>query len=84
MNQTTLFDLNQTAGAAAVTSLGKDAYTAENLKLEAFNAAGHDKLDWPQWQTFFTQHLDHFTNLKLQPSPAAIAANAAAAAGLKA
>jgi hypothetical protein len=79
MNTTTLFDLDQTASAAAVAALGKDAYTAENLKLEAFNAAGHDKLDWVQWQTFFTQHLDHFANLKLQPSPAAVAAKAAAA-----
>lgn len=77
MNMTTLFDLSQTAGAAAVTALGKDAYTTENLKLEAFNAAGHDRLDFPQWQAFFHQHLDHYANLKLQPSAAAVAAKAA-------
>ena len=83
MNTTTLFELNQTASAAAVTALGKDAYTTENLKLEAFNAAGHDKLDFPQWNTFFQQHSDHFANLKLQPSAAAVAAQVAKGAGSK-
>jgi hypothetical protein len=79
MNTTTLFDLNQTAATAAATVLGKDEYTTENMKLEAFNAAGHEKPDYAQWNTFFHQNLDHYANLKLQPSPAALAAKAAAA-----
>ena len=76
---TTLFDLNQTATTAAAAALGKDAYTTENMKLESFNAAGHDKTDYPQWEQYFSGSLATYTALKGQLSPSAKAAQQAAA-----
>jgi hypothetical protein len=78
-NSTTLFDLNQTASAAAVAALGKDEFTTEALKLEAFTSAGYDHADFPIWHQYFTGALGNYTSLKAQLSPAAKAAAAAAA-----
>ena len=78
MNTTTLFDLNETAASAAKTSLGKDALGTESIKLEAFTAAGHDRLDFEKWQQFFADHRANYATLQTQKSPATLAALAAA------
>jgi hypothetical protein len=81
MNTTTLFDLNKTASTAAVTAIGQDALGTEGIKLEAFTAAGHDRADFPQWDSFFQNHVKNYTTMKATLSPAAkVAANAAALA----
>jgi hypothetical protein len=84
MNTTTLFDLNKTASAAAITAIGQDALATEGIKLEAFTAAEHDRADFPQWEAFFTNHVKNYTTQKATPSPAAkaeqVAANAAVVA----
>lgn len=77
---TTLFDLNQTAASAAQTALGKDALSVDSIKLEAFNAAGHDRLDYPVWEGFFTGHTQNYASLQSHKSPATLAAEAAAKA----
>ena len=79
MNTTTLFDLNKTASNAAVTAIGQDALGTENIKLEAFTVAGHDRADFPQWDAFFQNHVKNYTSQKATPSPAAKAAASAAA-----
>ncbi|MGC9940712.1 MAG: hypothetical protein ABSE48_02695 [Verrucomicrobiota bacterium] len=76
-NTTTLFDLNQTAAVAAVTALGKDALSVESIKLEAFTAAGHDRVDFSQWESYYANHVRNYTALKATPSPAAKQALAA-------
>ena len=80
MTQTTLFDLNQTASAAAVNALGKDAFQVANLKLEAFNGAGHDPMDYPDWDGMFVDRLSTFATLKNRPAKSTQAAIAAAQA----
>ena len=84
MNTTTLFDLNKTASNAAVTAIGQDALGTENIKLEAFTVAGHDRADFPQWDAFFQNHVKNYTTQKATLSPSAkaeqIAANVAALA----
>ena len=77
MNTTTLFDLNKTASAAAITAIGQDALGTENIKLEAFIVAGHDRADFPQWDAFFQNHVKNYTSQKATPSPAAKAAASA-------
>ncbi len=84
MNTTTLFDLNKTASTAAVTAIGQDALATEGIKLEAFTAAGHDRADFPQWESFFANHVKNYTSQKATLSPAAKASSAAAAAGARA
>jgi hypothetical protein len=79
MNTTTLFDLNKTASNAAITAIGQDALGTENIKLEAFTVAGHDRADFPQWDAFFQNHVKNYTTQKATLSPAASAAAKAAA-----
>ena len=79
MNTTTLFDLNKTASAAAITAIGQDALGTENIKLEAFTVAGHDRADFPQWDAFFQERLKVYAQRKATLSPAAKAAASAAA-----
>ena len=75
---TTLFDLKQTAVAAAENAAGRDQLEVLGLKLEAFQVAGHDKLDFPAWSDFFERALADTLSLKNIPSPATAAAQAAA------
>jgi hypothetical protein len=79
MNTTTLFDLNKTASNAAITAIGQDALGTENIKLEAFTVAGHDRADFPQWDAFFQNHVKNYTTQRATLSPAASAAAKAAA-----
>jgi len=81
---TTLYDLNATAATAANTALDKDPLAVQSIKLEAFNAAGHDRQDFKTWDEFFTQHLANYATLKIRPSPATQAAQAAAAGDIAA
>jgi hypothetical protein len=76
-NTTTLFDLNQTAASAAVTAMAEDPLGVEGIKLEAFTAARHDRADFQQWESYFTNHLRNFIALSKSPSPAATAAKQA-------
>ncbi len=78
MNTTTLFDLNKTASNAAITAIGQDALGTENIKLEAFTVAGHDRADFPQWDAFFQNHVKNYTTQRATLSPAASAAATAA------
>lgn len=76
--QTTLFDLQKNATAVAESSVGKDQLAVDSLKLEGFNAAGFDRLDYPKWNGFFDESRANIINLKAQPSPATQVAQAAA------
>ena len=80
MNTTTLFDLNKTASNAAVAAIGQDALGTENIKLEAFTVAGHDRADFPQWDAFFQERLKVYAQQKATLSPAAKAASVVATA----
>ena len=80
MKKTTLFDLNQTAAAAALNAIGKDALSVASIKLEAFAAAEHDRVDYPVWENFFTGHIQNYTTMQSRLSPATLAAEAAAKA----
>jgi len=71
---TTNFDLNKTAAAAALSALAADALGVESIKLEAFTAAGHDRIDFGQWQILFNLNTGNFQNLQKQPAPSAVAA----------
>ncbi len=75
-----MFDLYQTASNAALTALGKDPLATQSIKLEAFNAAGHDRADFVDWEGTFVDRLQMFQTLKNRPSKAAQASIAAAAA----
>ena len=79
-----MFDLHQSASNAALTALGKDPLATQSIKLEAFNAAGHDRLDFSDWEGMFIDRLQTFQNLKNRPTKAAQAAIAAAAEAAKA
>lgn len=79
MNNTSLFDLNQTAANAAISALGKDALGTESIMLESFDAAGHDRADFSQWKGYYENHVRNYTQLKATPSPAAKAAQQAEA-----
>ena len=76
MKTTTLFDLKQTAVAAADNAAGGDDFTVIGRKLEAFKAAGHDALDFPKWNEFFERALADTVSLKAIPSAATAAAAA--------
>lgn len=80
MNQTTLFDLHQTASAAALTAQDKTSLQVESIRLESFTAAGHDPADFDQWSEYYNSIRTNYHALKQTPSPAARAATVAAPA----
>lgn len=70
----TLYDLNKTATTAAESAFGKDALAVDSIKIESFASAGHDRLDYPRWESFFINAVANITALKNQPAPSATAA----------
>jgi hypothetical protein len=70
---TTLKDLFKTAFAAAEAVEGKDQFTIEQMKVQAFTAAGHAVIDYPRWENFFNDARATFRNLAA-PAPSATAA----------
>lgn len=75
---TTLYDLKKTATAAAEKAIdgSNDPLAQDSIALAEFEAAGHDRLDYPQWREFFNSAVSDLTNLKSRPSAATIAAKA--------
>ena len=77
-NAPTLYDLNKTAVAAAESAFGKDQLAMDSIKVEAFNAAGHDRIDYPKWEQMFNDARASLAFLKSTAAPSATAAKLAA------
>ena len=76
-NKTTMLDLEKTAQAAALTAVGLAEFKKDNLLQEAFNAAGHDPLDYPEWKRLFLQRVTDYTAAQANLAPSAKVAPAA-------
>lgn len=72
-----LFELYQSAHAAALASMGATSagsFAAEQSAMKTFSDEGQDPADWEQWKVFFTQRLNEMGRLKMVPTPSAKAA----------
>jgi hypothetical protein len=72
--QITKLDLKKTAAPAAIALAGKDALGIDAGALEAFAAAGHDRLDFTDWKTMFANEMANNAMLAGQPTVSAVAA----------
>lgn len=79
MKTTTLAEIVISAQAAAQKALGApDSLARQSVKLAEFEASGHDRLDFPNWENAFNTHLDLLTALGRQESEGTKAARRAA------